>query len=47
MDVLKIVVGSPAYWCDMFIHVNTLVKKGTDPLRVIIDSSVMLMSLGT
>ena len=32
MDVLKIVVGSSAYWCDIFIHVNTLVKNTMDML---------------
>ena len=44
VDVLKMVVGSSAYWCDMFIHVNTLVKNNTcnftDPLGVIKDAPI-------
>ena len=44
-NLLKMVVGSSAYRCDMFMHVNTLVKKitprfFTDPLNVIEDAPI-------
>ena len=31
---LKIVVGSLAYWCEMFIHVNGLVNYKSQMLKI-------------